>query len=582
MRFIYLIFIFFCLPVSAASTESNLYFEQALYEHLQGNYLNAITLSEVLTEKTNQSDIKQQVLLSSSYFNYRLPQVSLDILSNELGIESSKADQDILYFHIAKNYYDNQQFELSLDAFKQIKAPINPAIVDRLNYLMADLTIRKNDLKHASTLANKLKGHVDYFPFVAHNLAIAYLNAKDINNALIWIKQLNDKRYTNHNTLKDSLLLSSGIFYLREKNYTQAIDLLLQIKKESSFSAKGLLALGTALVLNNKLSDGTRFYNYLSNYPKQNIYYQESLLKLAESNTNDAAKQLFEHAISQYNDLLDQVSALAQDNKDTEISACLVNATDNLFCQNIHLWIDELEHTSLFKAKLTQHKQLLNIQRTLFEWSQKIPVYQFILTQRKNDFDNKLPTIKNNVNPAQLATLNQQFVDLKAHIEEQKNSHSPFAFINEDESDQLEDINYVEVSIKRINKESIQDLTDRAQFAKGILMWDLSQQKPSRLRQITKNLNELERLLKTSKQGMAKLKHFNDFGDIRLSQLSDTLQQAEQSIEQLNDKVEQLINDNKQQLSTLTRHYLLQRRATLIRFNSRSKYLLTQLQDIQK
>lgn len=580
MRFIPFFLLFFCATVVAE--ETTLYFEQALYEHLQDNHLSAITLSEVLTEKTNQNDIKQQVLLSNSYFKYRLPQVSLDLLNQGLKLKGNQSDQDVLIFHIAKNHYDNQQLQLALDSFKKIVNPANPIFRQQLNYLMADIYIRKNDLNNAQIETTRLQGNVDYFPYIAHNLAIAYLNNKELQKALVWVKTLNDDRYAKHHELKDSLILATGIVYLREKQYPKAIDLLLKIQKQSAYSAKGLLALGQALVSNNKPQEGTRFYNYLSNYPKQNLYYQESLIALAELNDNESAKQLFEHAISQYSDLIVQINALAHDDLDDALSACLVNKGDDLFCENTHLWIAELEQTPSFNERLIQNKQLLDIQHTLAEWSKKIPVYQFILKQRKDDFENKLPDIKKKFNPTQLSALKQQFSDLKSQIDEHKASFSPYAFINEDESDHLEDIRYVEVTIKRINQESIQSLKDRAQFTKGVLMWDLAQKRPTRLRQVTKNLNELESLLNSAQIGMDKLKNFNDFGDIRLTQLSEDLSLAEQSISQLKERVNDLIKQNKQQLSTITRQYLLQRRGILIRLDSRSKYLLTQLQDVQK
>ncbi len=574
------------LPAVASEKAPHINFERALYLHLQENYLDAISLSEVLTAQNKQTSIQQQVLLSKSYFQYQLPEISLTILKSHLNSQLSKSDQDILLFTLAKNYYTNQQYPTALTTLSSIKHPINPSIQDELNYLLADIYIRNDALQKAEKTARLLKNNLDYFPYIAHNLAIALLNKHKRNKALVWINQLDKEQYSSHTELKNSLLLSLGISYLRDRLYEQAIELLLQIKKDSNISSKGLLALGTALVSNNNTEEGHRFYNYLSNYPKQNLHYQESLLYLAESSPKNAAQIRFKHAISTYDDLLAELATLTNSSMSEELSACLlnksVNEANNDFCQNTHLWLQHFKQTPRIKQVTLQQKQLSGIQQTLASWNEKILIYEIILNQRKNDFDTKLPTIKNKFNPAQLTKLTQQFTRLKSQVNAIKHNFMPFSLVNEEESDLIDDINYVEVTVKRINnKEAIEGLKQRAQFTKGILMWDLAQQTPTRLRQATKNINEIEQLLAISAKGMEKLQQFSNNGDIRLTRLSHTLKQARQTLERLNNKVEQLLKSNQHYLATLTQNYLLKRRATLIQLNSRSKYLLTQLQDVQ-
>ncbi len=585
MRFISFLILLFCLPISAAENNvvdkaTHINFEQALFLHLQERYLDAISLSELLSTKNKQNSIQQKVLLSQSYFNYQLPRDSLSILNNSLKTKLSKADQDILLFHIGKNQYDNQQIKLALNTFLKIKAPINPLISSQLNYLLGDIYIRTNTLNKAEKIAGILKGNNTYFPYIAHNLAIALLNNKQRTKALIWVNELNNDQYAQHKKLKNSLLLSVGISYLRDKQHPQAIELFLQIKKGSDQSSKGLLALGQSLILDKQIKEGHRFYNYLSNYPKQNLHYQESLLYLAESSKGNTAKSLLKHAISNYDDLLDELKTISNPITDSALSSCLLNKTDDIFCTNTHLWLKKFKQTLSYNNTVRQQNQLLNIQNTLFDWSEKLPIYDFILTQRTDDFNNKLPNLKSKFSPNQLSDLTDRFTQLKKQINKQ--SISPFAFINEDESDQIEDINYVEATVKRINKEAIDDIKDRVQFAKGILMWDLAQQKPARLRQASKHINDVEKLLAFTAKGIKKLQQFNDLGDLRLTRLSDTLKQAEITLERLAANVERLLNTNQQHLTALAGEYLLKRRATLIQLNSRSKYLLTQLQDVQR
>lgn len=567
--------------VTAENKAPNLYFEQALYEHLHERYLSAITLSEVLSEKTNETDIKQQVLLSTSYYNYQLPSISLDILKQSLNTKLSKNDKDILLFNVAKNHYNDQQFEQALTIFNSIKEPINSQVIDELNYLIIESYLATDNIKQAENHAKKLTTNLIYYPYIVHNLAIAYLNANQFSNALKWTQVLNNEQFFQYYELKDSLLLATGIFHLREKQYEKATQQLLKITKGSPYSAKGLLALGKSLTDSGDTIEGLRFYNYLSNYPKQNIYYQESLIDIAERNKTDGAIPLFKHAISHYDDLILQISDLSHNDLTEELSHCLLNISQSELCQTTDLWLEDFKTNHAYKSKITQHKQLLEIQQTLFKWFEKIPVYRFILKQRQDDFDQKLPLINEKFNPKELATLTSQFNDLYDQLNTIKTTNSPYAFINEDESDHLDDIDYVEVTVKRINKESIQELRERAEFTKGILMWDLAQQKPLRQRQATKNLNDVKVLLDTAEKGMDKLQKLNELGDLRLNQLSDTLENAEQNLQLLEEQVNYLLTKNAQYITNISKQYLEQRKARLIALNSRSKFLLTQLQDKQ-
>lgn len=587
-RFTFLCFLFTInSSVNATEKPININFEQALYEHLQEDYLKAITLSEVLSEKSNHININQQVLLSHSYYQYRLPKESLDLLSNGLNIKVNKADEDILKFHIAKNHYNDQQLQLALNLFTQIKEPINSDIKDELNYLKADIYINLQQLEKAKQSALKLQNNTDYFPYLAHNLTIAYLNKADLSNAQFWISSLNDPRYNQYQNLKDSQLLASGIHHLRQKNVDIAVNTLLQIKKDSSYAAKGLLALGQSYALKRDSAKSKHFYHALSLYPKQNIYHQESLLYLAESDKSGSSKQLFKHAISQYDDLLTQIDELVTPALASDLTTCLVDKINNDLCLNLHLWIEDFEQSKHFQSHLIQNKQLLNIQNTLFDWSLKLEAYEFILQQRKNDFKQKLPQINQQLDPKKLLDYQQQFDEFKAQAQTLKQVPSDWELLNEDESDLLEDIDYIDTSVKKIasikksDKEAIEELQSRAQFTKGILLWTSSQQKPTRLRHVTKNLTDIEQQLQIAHVGMQKLQLFNQIGDQRLTRLSQTLEQTTRTLYQLQSKVDQLIAKNKQQLAAITQSYLIDRKATLIHLNSRSKFLLTQLQDIQ-
>lgn len=575
-----LILAFFTLSsinAQADTAPDRLLFEQALFEHLQEQYLSAITQSEVLTEKYQNTSTQQQVLLSQSYYNYNLPQTAFSILEQSLKQKLSKHDKDLLLLHIAKSYYKNQQFEQALAYLLQIKPTIDPHIKQEYHSLLADSHIQLKQYLLAETQALALQGNRQFYPFVAHNLAIAYLNQNNLTKAAPWIQSINIETFPDSQYLIDSLQLAQGIVLLRLKRYAKATEHLKKISKDSALVTKGLLALGKALVDSNQKQAGKAYFSLLAEHPEQDVYYQESLLLSAEAEHGEPAKTRYQSAISQYEQLLTQLNELSS----VDLSSCILREVSSALCDNALLWIKTTLQTPTFTTAQQQHQQLLGIQNLLFDWTHKIDAYHFILQQRKDNFNKKLPNMNESLNPTTLSDFKTQLAGFKNKIERIKNNQSPFRLANEDESDSLDDIEFIEDSLNNIPKEQAEEINNRTAFAKGVLLWELSQKQPSRLRQATKNLKEIERLLKSAEQSSLKLQQFNESGDQRLYQLSVTLNESEQQLFSLQERVEQLIENNKKHLSELAQHYLSQRTSRLKLLNLRAKYLLTQLQDVQ-
>ncbi len=541
----------------------------ALFHLFQQQNLSAIT--EITTAQqrgrlNNQSD-DAELLLGSLYYDFGLPDESEKIFEQMLsGVESS-AIKNRVWFNLARVQYEKGNSYKAEDLLSRIDEGLPPQWQGQKNYMLTNIYSRQQQFSAASQALQKIDEDSVWSGYARFNLGVALLDKQPDNK---WLKTLARQQSEDDElrALQDNARYTLGLNALREDYLEEALGYFNQIHIDAPLSNKALLATGWAWYKNDDLQQARKYWQILRDNNVPDGATREALVALADSWEKAADKPraiaAYQQAAAEYDRFLQELDTVAAKiaepsfiepllgNSISEPQSENQKSQSDLSAADVTVYLYGLISSHDFQMALENYRQLLEIQKTLNQWQQNVPVYELMLTEREQTFHARQAQLDVDANEQRLQQLQSTRDRLAKEVQHIQAAQDFRRLANEDEvdyRDQLEEI------IQLIDKlQATRDMTEareKYRLMSGLLDYQLETEFPARFWALSHQLQLLDRALLQARQAARSLIQSARQNELRLTDFDQRIDGQQNRITEQLQRVEQLLSRQRSYIDKL-------------------------------
>jgi len=450
----------------------------------------------------------------------------------------SEAQKNQAWFYLAKVFYLERKYPLSLETFGKIDQQVlqesNEELLYELFYLKGQISLQS---KQADTT---LKQQIEYLPdnhilqnYLRYNYAVELIQTSELELATSALDDLlealnkqiadlvkwrgdsksNQALWVELTALKEQCLLSLGQLHLQNKDHQTAFDYVKLIRKDSVFSDQALFAYSVAatnlkqyeyaLEALNALKDRELFSPWLQQVPYALAYLYEQL------DESELAIQAYLIAASHYEQLVNNLTesseklteqkVLSAFNLDEDIGreSVVSDAYGNLTVEPQDFNMAMILSSEVFQRSLSELHELYRLKYSLSRWSKQLDSFDGMMDTRSQLRRQKIQLTQASLEAQQAESWVEQqskFINLVRKAKESENSQF---FMTEE---QIDYFNYIQGVFHKL--ESFPEGVKKAAFLKRIerikayFEWSVSEQYSVNLWRAEKQISGLNKAMK--------------------------------------------------------------------------------------
>ncbi|MCZ6829924.1 MAG: hypothetical protein O7F73_10125 [Gammaproteobacteria bacterium] len=253
-----------------------------LYHFYQQNYLDA--LSELMIGQQNgelgvHAD-NAELLRGGMSLSYGMDLQAQQIFTEFLAQSRQGMDRDRAWFYLAKMAWQRGEFERSATAMQNIGTLASPPLVEELNYMRVELSIRSGDYRKAQDYLALLPADSAWLPYHYYNMGAQHAAAGDWSGASQYFRNFDrlDVRNEETQSLRDRAYTASGFAFMAAGDYEQASHDFTRVRLNSPMADRALLGYGWAASEQQDYQAALSPWRTLSEQPPLSQSVRESLL----------------------------------------------------------------------------------------------------------------------------------------------------------------------------------------------------------------------------------------------------------------------------------------------------------------
>ncbi len=255
---------------------------EVLFHAHQKDYLSAITHLQLAREQgmTSRRPIDSDVLLTRLKLAFGLHEEARLALHAQLSQKAPESVRNRAWYELAKSLFHKGYLEAAMNALDSIQGKVPEDILGDHQLLHAHLLMALHRDGDAATVLETWKGPVALKGYAHYNRGIALVRVEKYQDAIDSLTEVLSLRGKKEESLalKDKANLSLGYAYLRSDNLEQAQAHFKQIRLQSPFSNRALLAMGWIAKEQGRGRDALAPWTELSNRTLADPAVQESML----------------------------------------------------------------------------------------------------------------------------------------------------------------------------------------------------------------------------------------------------------------------------------------------------------------
>src|SRR3954470_20796101 len=311
---------------AAASDLKDLYFGEALYHALQGQYFDA--LQRLDTELAMYRGLDQPELDTLHYhignaefsvgdfeLNYRMHQRAGRAIKAVLEGTVEEPIRNEAAFRLARIHFQKGQFDDAQLALARIQGVVPDSIKDDIEYLRANIAMATGRPAEAVTVLQQIRNNPGLAGFVAYNLGIALLQSGHQQDAIDQLDKAG--RLTPADpaglAIRDKTNLVLGTMLFETANFEKARQALDRVRLDGPFSNQALLRAGFSEAQSKHYDSALVPWSILVNREPTDSAVQEAMLAVphayASLNLHGRAAITYGHALDLYSRQIEKVDA---------------------------------------------------------------------------------------------------------------------------------------------------------------------------------------------------------------------------------------------------------------------------------
>jgi len=568
-----------------------------LFHYFQNNELPAITQLLVAKQGTRtQTQIEEsELLLADLYYSYGLYRESGRLFSRLQGENTSIGIKNRVWFNLARLNYDQGQYDTARELLAKIDDVLPVQIESERQYLLTNLYLGNMQYQQAVDASQGITGGSAWRAYVDYNLGVWLVE----NNQFDQGKELLDRLgrmpadSIEMAALRDQANLALGFSLLRRSKPEAALTRFSRIRLQGPLSHKAMLGAGWAWSRLDNFERALVPWLELIQKNTIDVATQEALLAIPSAfeqiQQKERAVQYYELAANQFDSqlvILDQVAGLIRQSE--LIAALLQNnlvKTTSRFervpppsVATPYLYI--LMASEAFQREVKRYQELLDIRITLAHWDDNLPTLDLMLTERRKNFEHKLPLLEQS-NDLQTLTNLQRARDIYAlKLNDIENSYDYLSLASVDENQQLQRLDRVALSLNKLRDQKNTDSqADMQRLFSGLLDWQISTDYAPRLWQAKKQLLALDEALAESGQRAQSLRQITDLSRTRFDEFEHRIHGQDLRIKALYERVDKLISRQETRINQLAISAIQQQQQHITELRLNARYSLARLYD---
>jgi len=506
---------------AAASDLKDLYFGEALYHALQGQYFEA--LQRLDTELAMYRGIDQPELDTLHYhinnaefsvgdfeLNYRMHQRAGRAIKAVLEGNVDEPVRNEAAFRLARIHFQKGQFDDAQLALGRIQGVVPDSIKDDIEYLRANIDMATGKPAEAVAVLQQIRNNPGLAGFVAYNLGIALLQSGHQQDA---IEQLDKAgRLTPADpaslAIRDKTNLVLGTILFESANFERARQTLDRVRLEGPFSNQALLRAGWSETQSKHYDSALVPWNILVNREPTDSAVQEAMLAVphayASLNLHGRAAITYGRALELYSSQIEKIDASMDSIRKGLFLKALVreeSREDETWVIRLRslpdapetYYLMELMASHDFQTALHNYLDLEDLRSKLTEWKTSLDAFDDIIRLRAENYDPLLPGVDASFKEldARMRLRLEQRKQLARRLQAMLTAPRPEFLATGEERLALDRIALAEKQIGDSNSPESLGLRQRAARLRGAITWRLETEYNDRLTAAHAHLKEL-------------------------------------------------------------------------------------------
>lgn len=576
------------------------FYGQVLFDFHQQNYFSAITHLRAAQQQGRlpHHGVEAELLLGGLYLAYGM-QKNAEVIFNQLLQQSVNPEQrNRLWLALAKINYQRGYEAKATELLQRVNAPLPPPQENERQLLTSTLLAQRGLYAEAAAqLASYQPDSVDS-DFAQYNLALDHIRqGRDAAGRLLLeaLLQRGGSAEPARAELYDKSRIALGYSYLQHQKFAPARHWFEQVRLRSPFASQALLGLGW---VESGLGNGAAalaIWLPLIERNGSDPAVLEALLAVpytlnqlgAQQQALDHYKQAIELYASELLTLQGITSgmnfvALAQELADPRSAA-----------EAGWQWRTEITPGSVlspylyrvmagreFQEALRNYRDLLYLETNLTQWLADLDAYEAMVDVREAGYQTRLPLILNTLAKLDSNTLQQQRDKSALQLHEIEAANDATGLATADEQQLLASLAQIEARMQRLEA-GVDVEKQQRKFAvlKGLALWRLETEYPTRLWQTKQQLQQLDETLKLSTEQQRSLNTVlerspNDFKHYR-----QRLQNRRQQTVLLQQQTERLARQSEAHLQQLAQAAVVGIKARIEDYQGQAQFAVAQIYD---
>jgi hypothetical protein len=506
---------------AAASDLKDLYFGEALYHALQGQYFDA--LQRLDTELAMYRGLDQPELDTLHYhignaefsvgdfeLNYRMHQRAGRAIKAVLEGAVDEAVRNEAAFRLARIHFQKGQFDDAQLALNRIQGVVPDSIKDDIEYLRANIDMATGKPGEAVTVLQQMRNNPGLAGFVAYNLGIALLQSGHQQDAIDQLDKAG--RLTPADpaglALRDKTNLVLGTMLFETANFEKARLALDRVRLDGPFSNQALLRAGWSEAQSKHYDSALVPWNILVNREPTDSAVQEAMLAVphayASLNLHGRAAITYGRALDLYSGQIEKIDASIDSIRKGVFLKALIreeSREDETWVIRLRslpdspetYYLMELMASHDFQTALQNYLDLEDLRARLVEWNTSLDAFDDIIRLRAENYDPLLPDVDAHFKEldARMRLRLEQRKQLARRLQAMLTAPRPEFLATGDERLALDRIAVIEKQLGDSATPESLVLRQRAAHLRGAITWQLETEYNDRLTAAHAHLKEL-------------------------------------------------------------------------------------------
>jgi hypothetical protein len=399
----------------------DLYFGEALYDSLQGDWFDAISRLDTELAQHYRVDEPERDTL-----HYHVNQAEFDVGDFELAYRmhrrAGRAIKAVIegnveepvrneaIFRLARIYFQKDQPVNAQYAVERISGAVPPKIHDDLESLRAQILMANGRFAEAAQILRDLQGAKSLEGFTTYNLGIALIRDGKEPEGCQYLDRTGQIKSNDVLTLaiKDKANLVLGSKLLKEKNFEGAKQVLDRVRLSGPFSDRALLASGWADAFQGDFGRALVPWSILANREVTDAAVQEAMLAVpfayGKLNVYSRAAVMYGSALEKFGAEIDKLDASIKSIREGHFLQALVREElkqDPDWVVKLRTlpktpetyYLLELMASHDFQESLKNYLDLEDLRKRLEVWGGDLDAFEDIIDKRRAYYEPLLPAI---------------------------------------------------------------------------------------------------------------------------------------------------------------------------------------------